>query len=92
MPEELGAHADAARDREAALASRLRTTTQLDRAFVTTLRGAAQEALRGRRRLDAIEAEIREALANEQALALDTPPAPASSNSSCPSRPATSIG
>ncbi|GFG72173.1 DUF4226 domain-containing protein [Mycolicibacter senuensis] len=73
MPEELGAHADAARDREAALASRLRTTTQLDRAFVTTLRGAAQEALRGRRRLDAIEAEIREALANEQALALDTP-------------------
>lgn len=73
MPEELGAHADAARDREAALATRLHTTTRLDRAFVATLRGAAQVALRGRRRLDAIEAEIREALANEQALALDTP-------------------
>ncbi|MGB3664258.1 DUF4226 domain-containing protein [Mycolicibacter algericus] len=73
MPEELGAHADAARDREAALATRLHTTTQLDRAFVATLRGAAQVALRGRRRLDGIEAEIREALANQQALALDTP-------------------
>lgn len=73
MPEELGAHADAARDREAALATRLRTTTQLDRAFVATLRGAAQVALRGRRRLDDIEAQIRDALANQQALALDTP-------------------
>ncbi|MGB3664261.1 DUF4226 domain-containing protein [Mycolicibacter algericus] len=59
MPEELGAHANAAREREAALATRLHTTTQLDRAFVATLRGAAQVALRGRRRLDGIEAEIR---------------------------------
>ncbi|MDD7811613.1 DUF4226 domain-containing protein [Mycobacterium sp. CSUR Q5927] len=73
MPEELGAHADAARESEAALAGRLRTTAQLDRAFVATVRGAAQVALLGRRRLDDIEAEIRDALANQQALALDTP-------------------
>lgn len=73
MPEELGAHADAARNREAALAGRLRTTTQLDRAFVATVRGAAQAALLARRRLDSIEAEIRDALADQQALALDTP-------------------
>lgn len=72
MPEELGAHADAAREREDALAGRLRTTTHLDRAFVATVRGAAQVALLGRRRLDGIEAEIRDALANQQALALDT--------------------
>jgi hypothetical protein len=73
MPEELGAHADAARDREAALATRLRTTTHLDRAIVAAVRGAAQVALLGRRRLDGIETEIRDALANQQALALDTP-------------------
>lgn len=73
MPEELGAHADAARAREAALAGRLRSTTQLDRAFVATVHGAAQVALLGRSRLDGIEAEIRDALANQQALALDTP-------------------
>lgn len=73
MPEELGAHADAAREREDALARRLRTTTHLDRAFVATVRGAMQVALLGRRRLDGIEAEIRDALANQQALALDTP-------------------
>lgn len=72
MPEELGAHADAAREREDALAGRLRTTTHLDRAFVATVRGAAQVALLGRWRLDGIEAEIRDALANQQALALDT--------------------
>ena len=46
---------------------------QADRAFLSTVRGAAQVALLGRKRLDSIEAEIREALAHHRALALDTP-------------------
>lgn len=73
MPEELGAHADAAREREAALARRLQRSAQADRAFVATVRGAAQAAVLGRKRLDSIEAEIHEALANHRALALNTP-------------------
>lgn len=73
MPEELGAHADAARAREDVLARRLRQSVQADRAFLATVRGATQVALQGHRRLDSIEAEIREALAHHRALALDTP-------------------
>lgn len=73
MPEELGAHADAARDREAALARRLHRPAQADRSFGATVHGAAQMAVLGRKRLDGIEAEIREALAHHRALALDTP-------------------
>ncbi|WP_409436359.1 DUF4226 domain-containing protein [Mycobacterium sp. SMC-14] len=73
MPEELGAHADAARVREDALARRQQRSVKTDRAFLTTVRGAAQVALLGRKRLDSIEAEIREALAHHRALALDTP-------------------
>lgn len=73
MPEERGAHADAAREGEAALARRLQASAHADRAFVATVRGAAQVAVLGRKRLDGIEAEIREALANHRALALDTP-------------------
>ncbi|MGB3333778.1 MAG: DUF4226 domain-containing protein [Mycobacterium sp.] len=73
MPEELGAHADAARGREDALAGRLQRSVQTDRAFLTTVRGAAQVAVQGRRRLDSIEAEIRTALAQHRALAVDTP-------------------
>lgn len=73
MPEELGAHADAARAREDVLARRLQRSVQADRAFLSTVRGAAQVALLGRKRLDSIEAEIREALAHHRALALDTP-------------------
>lgn len=73
MPEELGAHADAARAREDALAGRLQRSVQTDRAFLTTVRGAAQVAVQGRRRLDSIEAEIRAALAQHRALAVDTP-------------------
>ena len=73
MPEELGAHADAARAREDVLARRLQRSVQADRAFLATVRGATQVALQGRKRLDSIEAEIREALAHHRALALDTP-------------------
>lgn len=73
MPEELGAHADAARVREDVLARRQQRSVKTDRAFLTTVRGAAQVALLGRKRLDSIEAEIREALAHHRALALDTP-------------------
>lgn len=72
MPEELGAHADAARAREDALARRLQRSVQADRAFVATVRGAAQVAVLGRKRLDGIEAEIREALDQHRA-ALETP-------------------
>jgi hypothetical protein len=43
-----------------------------DRAFVATLRDAAQVAVQGRRRLDSIEAEIRQAVAQHRA-ALNTP-------------------
>ncbi len=73
MPEELGAHADAARAREDALARRLQRSVQADRAFLATVRDTTQVAVQGRRRLDSIEAEIREALAHHRALALDTP-------------------
>ncbi|MCV7386351.1 DUF4226 domain-containing protein [Mycolicibacter longobardus] len=73
MPEELGAHGDAARAREDALARRLQSSAQADRAFVATVRGAAQAAVLGRKRLDSIEAEIHQALANHRALALNTP-------------------
>ncbi|WP_052957015.1 DUF4226 domain-containing protein [Mycolicibacter heraklionensis] len=73
MPEEIGAHADAARAREAALARRLQRSVQADRAFLATVHGAAQAAVLGRKRLDSIEAEIREALAHHRALSLETP-------------------
>ncbi|QZA08372.1 DUF4226 domain-containing protein [Mycolicibacter heraklionensis] len=73
MPEELGAHADAARAREDVLARQLRRSVQADRAFLATVRGAAQAAVLGRKRLDGIEAEIREALAHHRALSLETP-------------------
>lgn len=72
MPEELGAHADAARARETALAQRLQRSVHTDRAFLATLRDAAQVTVQGRRRLDSIEAEIRQALAQHRA-ALNTP-------------------
>lgn len=72
MPEELGAHADAARTREAALARRLQRSVHTDRAFVATLHDAAQVTVAGRRRLDSIEAEIRHAVAQHRAT-LDTP-------------------
>lgn len=90
MPEELGAHADAARGREDVLARRLQTSAQADRAFAATVHGATQVALQSRKRLDSIEAELRAVLAHPRALALDTPPAPGSSSGSWPPRATTS--
>ncbi|MEO6793913.1 MAG: DUF4226 domain-containing protein [Mycobacterium sp.] len=73
MPAVTGAHADAARAREAVLVRRLGASIQADRAFVATLHDAHRMVLTGRKRLDDIEAEIRNAVANQQSLALDTP-------------------
>ena len=72
MPEELGTHAVAARAREDALARRLQRSVQADRAFLTTVQGAAQVAAQGRKRLDGIEAELRQALTQQRVL-LDSP-------------------
>jgi uncharacterized protein DUF4226 len=73
MPEEVGLHADAARANEATLIQRFRISGEADQAFVITLQDAYESALRGRRQLDAIGAEIDSAVAHQQALALDTP-------------------
>ncbi|OBK84807.1 DUF4226 domain-containing protein [Mycolicibacter sinensis] len=73
MPAETGAHADAARAREAVLVRRLHTSAATDRAFAATLHDAYRTALAGRKRLDAIEGEIRSVVGNRQSLALDTP-------------------
>ncbi|MGV0625772.1 alpha/beta fold hydrolase [Mycolicibacter minnesotensis] len=73
MPEEHGAHAVAVRRRAAALASALRASQQTDRVLATALRAAAGECRDGRRRLDAIGAEIVEAAAGHRGRASDTP-------------------
>jgi len=73
MPAETGAHAEAARAREAVLVRRLGASIQADRAFASTLHEAHRMVLTGRKRLDDIEAEIRSAVAAQRALALDTP-------------------
>ncbi|MEB3035012.1 DUF4226 domain-containing protein [[Mycobacterium] nativiensis] len=71
MPDEMGAFADAARERETVLVQRLATSVELDRSFAGILRGAHQYNLQSRGRLDALEAEIRQAAAVWPAL--DTP-------------------
>ncbi|WP_234812109.1 DUF4226 domain-containing protein [Mycolicibacter longobardus] len=71
MADQLGAFADAARAREAQLVQRLTTSVELDRSFETILRGAHRYNLQSRQRLDAIEAEIRQAAATWRGL--DTP-------------------
>ncbi|MEB3023294.1 DUF4226 domain-containing protein [[Mycobacterium] crassicus] len=73
MPEEDGAHADAARTRETALAVRSRASAGADQVLAAAVYEAADHARAGRRRLDAIGAEIRDALADGAELALDTP-------------------
>ncbi|MGV0626958.1 DUF4226 domain-containing protein [Mycolicibacter minnesotensis] len=73
MPEELGAHADAARTREATLERWLQGSARADGIFEETVRGAAKQAALGRARLDSIEAEIGDALNKQTALSLDTP-------------------
>ncbi|HVQ85485.1 MAG TPA: DUF4226 domain-containing protein [Mycobacterium sp.] len=73
MSEETGLAAGAARARETVLAERVRVPGGADRVVVPTLQAAYGSALRGRRQLDAIGAAIESAVANRQALALDTP-------------------
>ncbi|MEB3069811.1 DUF4226 domain-containing protein [[Mycobacterium] vasticus] len=68
MPDELGAFADAARAREAVLVQRLTESVTADREFEGVLRGAHRYNLFARRRLDAIEADIRQAAARWPAL------------------------
>ncbi|MGV0624703.1 DUF4226 domain-containing protein [Mycolicibacter minnesotensis] len=66
-----GVFADAARAREAQLVRRLATSVELDRSFEKILRGAHLYNLQSRQRLDAIDAEIRQAAAAWRGL--DTP-------------------
>jgi hypothetical protein len=73
MPEECGDHADAARAREDSLISRRRVSAHTDQLLSAALRGAVERARDGRRRLDAIGAEIRAAVGDQGTLALDTP-------------------
>jgi len=73
MPEERGAHAAAARAREASLVCRQQAAAPTDQLLSVTLRGAVDQLHEGRRRLDAIGAEIREALGDPRRAALDTP-------------------
>lgn len=71
MADQLGAFADAARAREKQLVQRLATSVELDRSFDGILSGALQFNAQSRARLDALEAEIRQAAAAWSGL--DTP-------------------
>ncbi|MEO8814487.1 MAG: DUF4226 domain-containing protein [Mycobacterium sp.] len=73
MDGELDAHADAARARAALLVQRLATSTRVDETFLATLRDAHRMTVLGRQRLDAIRAEIEQAVMNQDSSALDTP-------------------
>ncbi|MGV0624330.1 DUF4226 domain-containing protein [Mycolicibacter minnesotensis] len=73
MPDVRGAFADAARARERNLGRRLATAAEVDRVLAETLGAACRKAAWGHRRLDALEAEIDEAVARQGMLALDTP-------------------
>lgn len=73
VAEETGRGADAARARETALAQSVRVPAAADREVVPPLRSAYETALRGRRQLETIGADIEAAVANQQAMALATP-------------------
>ena len=73
MSEETGLGAEAARARETVLSAIVLVPGDADRAVVPALQAAYESALRGRRRLDVIGADFESAVANQQALALDTP-------------------
>jgi hypothetical protein len=73
MPEEVGLAADAARAREGSLTQRFGVASIADRAVPAPVLRAYQSAVRGRGRLDVIATEIECAVANQQALALNTP-------------------
>lgn len=64
---------DPAQAREAALASRLQISAQTDRVLAATVHDAVDQARDAHWRLDAIDAEIREAIADPRTLALDNP-------------------
>lgn len=71
MPEERGAHAEAARVREGALVARQHASARIDRLLSATLREVVHGNADGRRRLEAIGAEIRDALDDQRSW--DTP-------------------
>lgn len=71
MPEQMGAFADGVRAREAQLAARLAASTAADQELEALLRGAVAANRDSRQRLDAIEAEIRQA--TDTWPGLDTP-------------------
>ncbi|MBV9721181.1 MAG: DUF4226 domain-containing protein [Mycobacterium sp.] len=73
MPEEVGLAADAARAREALLTRAFSAASAADHALPAPVMRAFQSAIRGRAGLDVIAAEIDSAVANQQALALNTP-------------------
>lgn len=73
MPEEHGAQAAAARAREKSLTARFQAAAHADQGLTAAVRDVADHARAGRRRLDAIDAEIRDAVVVRQMLALDTP-------------------
>lgn len=73
MPEEVGLAADAARAREGSLTRRFDVAAIADRAVPAPVMHAYQSAMRGRGRLEVIAAEIDRAVANQQALSLNTP-------------------
>ncbi|MEO6794975.1 MAG: DUF4226 domain-containing protein [Mycobacterium sp.] len=72
MPQNLGDFAEAARAQERQLAQRLAESVEFDRSFEVILRGAHRYNVQSRQRLDAIEAEIKQASTTWPAL--DTPP------------------
>jgi hypothetical protein len=71
MTQNLGAFADAARAREEQLANRLAASVAADKEFQAILRDAVQTNAASRQRLDAIDAEIRQAASTWPGL--DTP-------------------
>ncbi len=71
VTENLGAFADAARAREDKLVQRLAASVKLDGEFAAVLRDAVHRNRNSRQRLDAIEAEVRQAAATWRGL--DTP-------------------
>lgn len=73
MSELRGAHVQAARMREAALAGAFRSAADTDRLLTATLHDAADHARVSRRRLDAIGAEIADVVSDARTQAWDTP-------------------
>ncbi|HTM83638.1 MAG TPA: alpha/beta fold hydrolase [Mycobacterium sp.] len=73
MPEDHGTQAAAVRARETSLTARLQAASHTDQVLTAAVCEMADHARAGRRRLDAIGTEIRDAVAAAQTLALDTP-------------------